>query len=138
MRREVHISLVAICSLLLAAVSTQAHHSAAAEFDVLREITFTGTITRVDWINPHTYIYVDMKNANGEVSSWGLETWPTGLLHKYGIKREMFVVGQTLAVSVNPAKDPTKTVGWLRHAKFENGDEINFKNNYVTDQDVEK
>ena len=133
MKRAVSSCLPMLFSLLVLSVPALAHHSSAAEFDVLRDISLSGTITRVDWINPHTYIYIDVKGGDGTVTNWGLETWPTGTLHRYGIKKEMFVVGQTLEVSLNPAKDPKKSIGWLRHAKFQNGDEINFKNNYVTD-----
>ena len=133
MKAQVTRSLLATFTLLVLSVPMLAHHSSAAEFDIDKEIHLTGTITKVDWINPHTYIYVEVKDGEGKLTDWGLETWPTGMLHRYGIKRDMFVIGQTVVVTANPAKDPPKSIGFLRHVTFQNGDEINFKNNYVTD-----
>lgn len=133
MMRRICGGIFALLSLLMAATPVLAHHSASAEFDVFKTASVAGTITKVDWINPHTYIYVDVKDGSGNVVNWAFETWPTGILHRFGIKRDMFVVGQTIAIEFNPAKDPSKSVGFLRNVKFENGDEINFKNNNVPD-----
>jgi hypothetical protein len=124
---------VAIVGLLFMVMPALAHHSATAEFDVYKTASVTGTISRVDWINPHTYIYVDVKDDKGAVTTMSFQTWPTGILHRFGIKRDMFVIGQPIAVEFNPGKDATKNMGFLRHVKFENGDEINFKNNAISD-----
>lgn len=106
----------------------RAHHSFAAEFDGSKTIPLTGTITHMDWINPHTYLYLDVQDANGRTTSWSIESYPTGTLHRAGVKKDMFVVGQSVTVQINPAKDGTKALGSLRHIKFENGTELNFKN----------
>jgi hypothetical protein len=131
MRYQSFRSLVILFGLSLLAMPALAHHSSAAEFNVLKEIPLSGTITKVDWVNPHTYIYVDVKDGSGKVTNWGLETEPPRILHQYGLKREMFIEGQTIEVSVNPAKDPSKSIGFLRHVKFQNGDEVNIHNHYV-------
>ena len=127
------VGLAVMSGLFLVAIPARAHHSSAAEFNVLKEISLSGTITRVDWINPHSYIYVDVKDNSGKVTNWGLETEPPRILRQYGLKREMFVVGQTLDVTLNPAKDPGKSIGFIRHLKFQDGDEININNHYVVD-----
>lgn len=133
MRRRILGGIFAVLSLSVAAVPALAHHSASAEFDVFKTTSLNGTISKVDWINPHTYIYVDVKDEGGHTTTWAFETWPTGILHRFGIKRDMFVIGQTVAIEFNPAKDISKNVGFLRHVKFQNGDEIDFKNNNVPD-----
>lgn len=119
---------LAILALFPFSKALLAHHSFAAEFDGSRTITLTGTIARMDWINPHTYLYVDVKDDSGQTTSWSIESYPTGTLHRAGVKKDMFVVGQTVTVNINPAKDGTKALGSLRHIKFQNGNELNFKN----------
>lgn len=133
MRRRISGCIFAILSFLAAGVPASAHHSASAEFDMSKTLTVAGTLTKVEWINPHTYIYVDAKDGSGNVVEWAFETWPTGILHRFGIKRDMFVEGQPITIEFNPTKDASKNMGFLRHVKFENGDEINFKNNNVPD-----
>lgn len=118
----------ALAFFVLFSLPTLAHHSFAAEFDGSKTLTLTGTITRMDWINPHTYLYIDVKDGSDTVTNWSIESYPTGTLHRAGVKKEMFVVGQTVTVNINPAKDGTKNLGSLRHIKFQNGDELNFKN----------
>jgi len=117
-----------LIALLVFAMPAFAHHSFAAEFDGSKTLTLTGTITKVDWINPHTYFYVDVKDDSGNVANWSIESYPTGTLRRAGVTKSMFVIGQTVTVQINPAKDGTKTLGSLRHVKFQNGDEMNFKN----------
>src|SRR5439155_4208879 len=64
---------VAVLSLLTAAVPLLAHHSFAAEYDSNKPITVTGTVTKMEWMNPHARFYVDVKDANGKVTSWNFE-----------------------------------------------------------------
>src|SRR6185436_10691937 len=63
----------AALGLLLAAVPVMAHHSFAAEFDSNKPIKMTGTVTKIEWMNPHAYFYIDVKDAAGKVTNWGLE-----------------------------------------------------------------
>ena len=65
--------LVAGCALLIGIASVRAHHSFAAEFDGDKPITLKGTIYRIDLVNPHSWLYVDVKNADGTVSRWNVE-----------------------------------------------------------------
>ena len=77
--------------VLLAAVPAYAHHSFAAEFDSTACRDFTGTLTKIDWQNPHGYFYMDVKDANGKVESWSFQTYALITLKRAGIERQFFV-----------------------------------------------
>ena len=116
----------AICGLLLlAAVPAFAHHSPAAEFQFHNTVTLKGTITRVDWINPHAYVRMDVKDDGGKVTSWSLETLPTGWLHRAGLTKEALQgadgAGQSVTVEVFPAKDGTKNLAWIQKITYPDG-----------------
>ena len=65
---------VVVLGLVMSALPLAAHHSFAAEFDGSKQITLTGVVTKVDWVNPHAYIYVDVKGSDGTVVNWAIET----------------------------------------------------------------
>jgi hypothetical protein len=108
-------------SLLLFAAPAIAHHSFAAEFGNSPPVTLKGTITKLDWINPHVYVYLDVKDEDGRVVNWELESWPTGLLHKSGVTRERLMPGQEVTIQTIRAKDGTKNLAWIRNIKFADG-----------------
>lgn len=82
-----------------------AHHSFAAEFDAQSPIELTGTVTKVEWMNPHTYFYIDVEDENGDVESWALEMGsPNGLMRR-GWTRNSLQVGNVVSVSGTRAKD---------------------------------
>src|SRR5579862_8888938 len=75
-------TLLAACAgLILAAIPLLAHHSFAAEY-ASKEITLTGTITKVEWTNPHIYFYIDVKDSNGNVQNWAVEGYPPNTLKR--------------------------------------------------------
>lgn len=129
MRAKLAGLVFAVLSFAAVSTPTLAHHAFTAEFDGSKVITLTGTLSKVDWINPHVWIYLDVKGPDGKVTTWGVESNATVAMHRDGALRTMFVVGDTLTVQVNPAKDGTLNRASLRHIKFPNGTEINFKNN---------
>lgn len=98
-----------------------AHHSFTAEFNGNKEVTVTGVLTKIDWINPHVYLYMDVKDANGKVTSWAFETLPTGFLHRMGVTRDLFVEGQTLTVEGYAAKDESKNLAQIKDVIFPDG-----------------
>ena len=83
--------LLAAASLLLLAVPAFAHHSFAAEFDGAHCREFTGTLTKIDWQNPHGYFYMDVRDAGGKVESWSFQTYALITLKRAGIDRQFFV-----------------------------------------------
>ena len=100
--------LLALAAALGATVATGtavAHHSFAAEFDANAPIELTGTVTKIDWANPHTYFYIDVSGAKGDVQSWALEMGsPNGLMRR-GWTRDAMKIGDVVTVTGWRAKD---------------------------------
>jgi Family of unknown function (DUF6152) len=131
--------LLAACSLVAAATLVTigalatvtapqafAHHASVAEFDMDKEITLSGVISKVDWINPHVYIHLDVKDANGAVTTWALESLPTRFFHNMGLTREMLGEGQAVTVTAKPAKVQEKHLGWVVSIKYPDGHAYDF------------
>jgi len=93
--------------LLVVAASSRAlaHHSFAAEFDATKAIRLTGTLTKVEWTNPHTYFYLDVKDDTGAIVQWACESGAPGALSRRGFKRSLLKLGDTLIVDGYRAKN---------------------------------
>jgi hypothetical protein len=81
------------------------HHSFAAEFDSTKPVELKGTVTRLDWVNPHAWIYLDVKDEKGNVTSWGFELGSPNLLMRNGWTRESLKAGDAVIVNGSRAKD---------------------------------
>ncbi|HEU4619157.1 MAG TPA: DUF6152 family protein [Gammaproteobacteria bacterium] len=96
-----------VAAVLTLAVSAPvlAHHSFAAEFDSAKPISLTGTVTKVEWMNPHTYFYVDVQNNDGGYDNWALELGSPNGLSRRGWTRNSLKVGDTVKVDGFQARD---------------------------------
>ena len=91
--------------LLLAARPLVAHHAFAAEFDSKRPIKLKGTVVRMEWINPHSWIHIDVKRPNGKVERWMIEGGPPNALYRRGFTRDSLPTGIEIIVEGFQAKD---------------------------------
>ena len=91
--------------LFVAAVPAHAHHSFAAVFDSTKPVAVTGTISRVEWLNPHIWFYVDVKEPNGDVTRWGFSGAPPGVLMRRGITKDVLKIGAMVNVEGFRARD---------------------------------
>jgi DNA/RNA endonuclease YhcR with UshA esterase domain len=90
---------------LLVAMPVLAHHSAVAEYDLEKPVKVQGTVTRVEWSNPHIWFYVDVKNADGTMTNWGFSGGAPGVLQRRGISRTSMKPGDVVKVEGFRAKD---------------------------------
>jgi hypothetical protein len=119
-------SIGAACVLALLVASPSpalAHHAFAAEFDATSPITLTGTITKVERVNPHGWIYVDVKGADGKVANWAVETGAPTALAKAGITRDSIPLGQVVVITGYRAKDGSNTINGNK-IKFPDGRDL--------------
>lgn len=117
MVKKTVIASAAALALLVIGAPAIAHHSANAEFDTTKELTITGTLTKVENVNPHSWWYVDVKGADGKVTSWKLESLsPSGLIRQgLKVKTDM-KIGDSYSYRISPAwKDPAGVkLGFMR------------------------
>ena len=117
---------------LLASMATgpvaTAHHSFAAIWNEKVESQVTGTLSKVQWVNPHSYFEVDVTNDDGSVETYSFENFPPAMLKNLGLSRTMMTerIGETVTVLYNPARDGTKTIGYGRVFQFKDGPTIVF------------
>jgi hypothetical protein len=106
MRRIVPLFVaVAVTGLAVAGVPVVAHHSFAAEFDANSPINLTGVVTKIEWMNPHVWFYLDVKDKAGNVISWGMEMGSPNALARNGWTRKSMTVGDTVTVEGSRARD---------------------------------
>ena len=99
------IVLLAGLSIAIAAVPAPAHHAFAAEFDSKKPIKLKGTVVRMEWINPHSWIHIDVKRPNGKVERWMIEGGPPNALYRRGFTRDSLPTGAEIVVEGFQAKD---------------------------------
>jgi hypothetical protein len=97
--------ILALTTLLAAAGAARAHHAFAAEFDVNRPIKLRGTVTKMDWINPHSWIHLDVKGPDGKVVSWMIEGGSPNALLRLGFTKDALPPGSEIVMEGFQAKD---------------------------------
>jgi len=103
------------------AATVWAHHSISAEFDTSKTFTVTGTLTKIEWVNPHAWVYLDSKDDKGVVTSYSFETGPPGNLRRSGVLKTMFNVGDSVTIDAFAAKDGTQRLGLVKAYHFADG-----------------
>ena len=111
-------------STLVLSVPARAHHSAAVAYDVNKTVTVQGVITEVKWENPHTWIYLDAKDASGKAVKWGFEGKVPNLLIRTGITPAILKPGAQITISGHPARDASQTFAEVIEVTFADGKTI--------------
>ena len=107
MRTRLSIVVLGV-GLLSAAVPLVAHHSFAAEYDAQKAVKFTGTVTTMEWINPHAWIHIDVKKPDGTVEPWAIEAGTPNTLFRLGLTRESIKTGTLINVDGYASRDGSK------------------------------
>lgn len=105
MRRKLFVVALCVAGLGLTATPALAHHSFAAEFDANKPITLTGAIKSMDWVNPHSWLFIDVKQPDGTVVTWSLEFGASNALLRRGWRRTDLPVGAQVTVTGFRAKN---------------------------------
>jgi len=116
-----------LVAALAAAPLALAHHSLSGQFDINKSFQITGVVSRVDWVNPHTQVYVDVKKADGAMVTYKLESLQVAMMRKAGLSRsDLLGDGRPVVIDAYPARSGLPTLGYLLHIKLADGREIQF------------
>ena len=112
---------IAAAAALFCALPVVAHHAVSAEFNAEKVITLKGVVSKVDWVNPHIFIYVDVKDESGKVTTWRLQSLPPMFFKNSGLTKEKLLDGVEATVTAYPAKDGTDDFGFLLKLSYPDG-----------------
>ena len=107
---------------LLCVLPLVAHHSFTAEFDSGKTVTLRGVVSKVDWINPHIFVYLDVKDDSGKTTTWALQSLPPLFFRGSGLTKDVLLSNkQEVTVTANPAKDGTPAYGFMTKLSYPDG-----------------
>ena len=114
---------VAAAAFAVMVTSVSAHHSVSGQYDASKPLTLTGVISKVDWINPHVYLHLDVKEKDGTVTNWVLSTLPTAMMRRAGLTRESLQgqPGEVVTINAIAARDEGKRLGWISKITYADG-----------------
>jgi hypothetical protein len=123
MRYRLGSLLVAAAVAVTAAATLVAHHPVPGQFDVSKPVTLKGVISKVDWINPHIYIHLDVKESNGTTNTWALATLPTAMMRRAGLTNETLQgkPGEEVTINAVPARDGSQHLAWVNKITYADG-----------------
>jgi hypothetical protein len=115
--------LVAVAISVAGAATVLAHHSVPGQFDMSKPVTLKGVITKIDWINPHIYVHLDVKDASGTTNTWALATLPTAMMRRAGLTKETLQgkPGEEVTINAVPARDGAKHLAWINKITYADG-----------------
>lgn len=117
----------AMFAVLMLPAIAGAHHSLSGQFDTARSVEITGVVSRVDWVNPHTYVHVDVKSADGSVQTWRVESLPVAMMRKAGLSKSALAgEGKPVTLTVHPSRGSDAHLAYLVVMRFADGREIQF------------
>jgi len=120
-----YFSILAVCGVLMAAVPVAAHHALVAQYDMDKPIEITGTLNKMEFINPHSMLHLDLKSPDGKLTTWVFQTTNAGSLRSRGLARNAMVQGATYTVKGFAARNGNP-MGFLRVLVFPDQKEMTF------------
>jgi Family of unknown function (DUF6152) len=130
MKRSLALAFVAV-AVWIGGRTLTAHHSFAAEYDRDKPVTLKGSVTKIEWMNPHVYFYLDVAEANGTKATWAIEGGAPTSLYRAGWRKDMLKVGEQVTVHGFLARDGSKLAN-MRTAVLPDGREIFGGQTYYT------
>ena len=111
-----------VVAALSCALPVIAHHAFSAEFDSGKTVTLHGVVSKVDWINPHIFVYVDVKDDSGKTTTWQLQSLPPLFFRGSGLTKDVLLSNkQEVTITANPAKDGTQAYGFMTKLSYPDG-----------------
>jgi len=122
-----HCGLTALGLAALPHGSAYGHHSLTAEFDTRKTLVLTGVVSRVQWVNPHIYVDLDVTEPGGKIATWHLECVPVAMARKAGVSMKTLMGnGERVKVDAFPARDGTAHLGFLARITYSDGHHFQF------------
>ena len=123
MQSRVRAVLIVLALVGCGSSTSLAHHSVSGEFDLTKTATLKGIISRLDWINPHIYVYLDVKEENGATTTYMLETFPPPQMRRAGLTKELIMgkPDEVVTVIILPPRDGTKHIGYIERITYQDG-----------------